>query len=105
MVCNLQLKSMSRDEYMKLIYGAECPDTSLELQRERTEHKQKERRLMSNTDIIHKVLWRALSAAQRSTTERIRRAGAFLFLLSIFILIFVSINSPPVDCFLAQGYA
>lgn len=81
---------MSRGEYVKLIYGADCPETSLELQRERTEHKQKERRLMSNTAIIHKVLRRALSAAQRSTSERIWRAGIFLqsnyFLLSIFYL-------------------
>ena len=75
---------MSREEYAELLYGSDSAEKSLELQRARTELLEpKARCKMSHTAIIHKILWDAIAAAQRSTAERIRRAGR-TFLYSYF---------------------
>ena len=77
---------MSREEYVELIYGTDSAEMSVEVQRMRAEQMQRVRRRPSNTTIIHKVLWRAIATTQRSTKERIRRAGShFYFFFSVFL--------------------
>ena len=85
---------MSREEYVELIYGSNSAEMSEEVQRMRAEQMRKVRRRPSNTTIIHKVLWRALATTQRSTRERIRRAGSQFYLFLIpDLFMFLLMNS------------
>lgn len=66
---------MTRDEYVELRFGANSIENLRE--RERSHAEQNVSRRLSNTEIIHEILWRAVKAEQRSTADRIRRAGIF----------------------------
>ena len=85
---------MSREEYAELLYGSDSAEMSLEVQSARTELLEpKSRCKLSHTAIIHKILWSSIAAAQRSTEERIRRAGGvFLMFCTSFSLIGSSLH-------------
>ena len=100
----MQLKLISREEYAELIYGPDSAEKSMVLQRARTELERNEHCRESNTAIIHEILRGAIAAAQRSTAERIRRAGNLdirvqysqnLFLIILEIGIITHIQSLP----------
>ena len=72
----VQLRKLTRFEYVMLLHGEEAAEQSREMERERRAQLERERERLTSGELLRLHLRRALSAKRRELSDRMLSSGA-----------------------------